>query len=52
MIDGPDGGMKIAYFDTGIETSPNAVDREVHDAEIEAMRVRALQLFPSLSGPL
>jgi sarcosine oxidase len=52
MIDGPDGGMKIAYFDTGIHTSPNAVDREVHSAEVEAMRVRALQLFPALSGPL
>ena len=52
MIDGPDGGMKIAYFDTGIETSPNAVDRAVHGAEVEAMRLRALQLFPSLSGPL
>ena len=52
MIDGPDGGMKIAYFDTGIETSPDAVDREIHDAEVDAMRVRALQLFPALTGPL
>ena len=41
MVDGPDGEMKIAYFDTGIETSPTAIDREVHDAEIGAMHVRA-----------
>ena len=52
MIDGPHGGMKIAYFDTGIETTPTAVDREVHDAEIEAMRVRAVPLLPALTGPL
>ena len=52
MMDGPEGGMKVAFFNTGVETSPTAVDREVHEAEIEAMRVRALQLFPALTGPL
>ena len=52
MIDGPDGGLKLAFFDTGIETTPATIDRTVHASEVDAMRRRALELFPAVTGPL
>jgi monomeric sarcosine oxidase len=50
MTEGPEGGMKLAFFRKGIETTPETIDREVHDLEKTEMRRRALQLFPHLTG--
>jgi sarcosine oxidase len=53
MVDGPDGGLKLAFYrqNTGT-TTPQTIDRTVHPEEVEAMRRRARQLFPHLTGRL
>jgi sarcosine oxidase len=53
MIDGPKGGLKLAFYRQNIgTTTPGSIDRTVHPDEVGAMRRRALQLFPHLTGPL
>jgi sarcosine oxidase len=50
-IDGPDGGVKVAFFRKGIECTPDTIDRTVHPHEIEAMQTRVRQTVPGLDGP-
>lgn len=50
-IDGPDGGVKTAFFRRGRVCTPETIDRTVHAAEIDEMRSRVTQLLPSLDGP-
>lgn len=50
-IDGPTGGVKVAFFRKGIACTPDTIDRDVHAAEIDEMRRRATQLLPALDGP-
>ncbi|MCT7660094.1 N-methyl-L-tryptophan oxidase [Mycobacterium deserti] len=50
-IDGPDGGVKVAFFRKGIVCTPETIDREVHDREIAEMRSRVSELLPALDGP-
>ena len=52
MVDGPAGGLKLAFFNTFALAEPDAVDRVVTEVETEATRERARQLFPHLTGPL
>lgn len=53
MIDGPEGGVKLAFYRQNVgTTTPDAIDRTVHADEVDAMRRRAVQLFPHLTGPL
>jgi monomeric sarcosine oxidase len=53
MIDGPDGGLKLAFYRQNVGfTTPETIDRTVHADEVDAMRRRAVQLFPYLTGPL
>lgn len=52
MTDGPDGGFKLGYFHLGTPTTADTVDRVVAPEENEAMRARARQLFPHLTGPV
>jgi sarcosine oxidase len=47
-IDGPDRGAKVAFFRRGQECTPDTIDRQVHDAEIEAMRARVGQVLPGM----
>jgi sarcosine oxidase len=49
-IDGPDGGAKVAFFRRGGVTTPETIDREVHDDEIRAMADRARRNLPDLPG--
>lgn len=49
-IDGPDGGVKVAFFRKGQECTPETIDRVVHAHEIDAMRDRVTELLPALSG--
>jgi sarcosine oxidase len=53
MIDGPDGGLKLAFYrqNHGL-TTPETIDRTIHAPEVAAIRHRARQLFPHLTGPL
>ncbi|MVU83331.1 N-methyl-L-tryptophan oxidase [Nocardia sp. ET3-3] len=50
-IDGPDGGVKTAFFRKGIRCTPDTIDRTVHPAEIDEMRTRVGELLPALNGP-
>ncbi|WP_305783187.1 N-methyl-L-tryptophan oxidase [Symbioplanes lichenis] len=43
-------GAKIAFFRRGQVTTPETIDREVHDDEVAAMAARARQHFPQLPG--
>lgn len=52
MIDGADGGLKLGYFRRAAETTPQTIDRTVHEHEVVEMRRRALELFPRLTGSL
>ena len=47
-IDGPDRGAKVAFFRGGQECTPDTIDRQVHDEEIEAMRQRVASVLPGL----
>jgi len=49
-IDGPDGGAKVAFFRRGVVTTPETIDREVHDEEIAAMAARTRRNLPDLPG--
>jgi sarcosine oxidase len=49
-IDGPDGGVKVAFFRKGQECTPENIDRVVHPEEISAMRDRVTELLPALTG--
>ncbi len=51
MIDGPDGGAKVASEDYLQETSPDRVEREVTQAEIERIYNKYVRdHFPALSS--
>jgi sarcosine oxidase len=50
-IDGPGGGVKVAFFRKGAECTPETIDRVVHDREIAEMRERVGELLPALDGP-
>ena len=53
MMDGPAGGLKLAFYRQNIGlTTPDTVDRTIHAEEVDAIRRRAVQLFPGLTGPL
>ncbi|GAA3226473.1 N-methyl-L-tryptophan oxidase [Pseudonocardia petroleophila] len=51
-IDGPRGGVKVAFFRRGTDADPDALDRVVTDAEVDEMRARVADTLPSLVGPL
>jgi sarcosine oxidase len=50
-IDGPRGGVKVAFFRKGVVCTPDTIDRIVHDHEIREMRDRVAELLPALDGP-
>lgn len=49
-MDGPDGGVKTAFFRRGAVADPDALDRSVSAAEIEDMADHAGRLLPTLPG--
>jgi sarcosine oxidase len=49
-IDGPDGGVKVAFFRRGIPTTPETLDTQVHDDEIRGMAFDAGLRLPDLPG--
>lgn len=50
-IDGPGGGVKVAFFRKGIVCTPETIDRTVHEREIAEMRDRVARVLPALDGP-
>ncbi len=49
-IDGPGGGVKVAFFRKGVACTPETIDRAVHAREIEEMTARVTELLPALAG--
>jgi sarcosine oxidase len=49
-IDGPRGGMKVAFFRKGTPCTPDTIDRAVHAHEIGEMTARVTELLPALTG--
>ena len=50
-IDGPGGGVKVAFFRKGVVCTPETIDRTVRDQEIAEMRDSVGQVVPALDGP-
>ena len=50
-IDGPRGGVKVAFFRKGVVCTPDTIDRVVHEQEIAEMREEVTRLLPALDGP-
>jgi sarcosine oxidase len=49
-LDGPDGGVKTAFFRRGSVTTPEAIDRVVHPDEIAFMAERLDAFAPGMPG--
>ncbi|GGZ09138.1 N-methyl-L-tryptophan oxidase [Streptomyces poonensis] len=49
-IDGPDQGAKVAFFRKGGITTPETIDRTVHDHEVAEMAERMSRCIPDLPG--
>jgi sarcosine oxidase len=49
-IDGPDGGVKVAFFRHGVETTADTIDRDVHPDEVAAMAAAMARHVPRLPG--
>ncbi|GAA1464316.1 N-methyl-L-tryptophan oxidase [Williamsia maris] len=50
-IDGPGGGVKVAFFRKGRTCSPDTIDRVVGEDETAQMLDRVRQLLPGVRGP-
>jgi sarcosine oxidase len=50
-IDGPGGGVKVAFFRKGVVCTPETIDRTVRENEITEMRDRVARVVPALDGP-
>ncbi|MFD7924130.1 N-methyl-L-tryptophan oxidase [Streptomyces sp. NPDC059740] len=49
-IDGPGLGAKVAFFRKGTPCTPDTIDRDVHDGEVQAMAAHLAPHLPSLPG--
>jgi sarcosine oxidase len=49
-IDGPRGGVKVAFARKGIPCTPDTIDRVVHAQEIGELTARVKELLPTLAG--
>lgn len=49
-IDGPRGGVKVAFFRKGVVCTPDTINRVVHVREISEMTTRVTELLPALTG--
>jgi sarcosine oxidase len=49
-IDGPRGGVKVAFAGAGVACTPDTIDRVVHDREVDELTARVAELLPALAG--
>jgi sarcosine oxidase len=49
-IDGPRGGVKVAFAGAGVACTPDTIDRVVHASEIGELTARVAELLPALAG--
>lgn len=50
-IDGPGGGVKVAFARNGGACTPETIDRTVYPQEISRITARVAGLLPALNGP-
>ncbi|QBI55183.1 N-methyl-L-tryptophan oxidase [Streptomonospora litoralis] len=50
--DGPEGGVKTAFFRRGSPCTPETLDRRIHPEEIAAISAHLADRIPELPGPL
>jgi sarcosine oxidase len=51
-IDGPDGGVKAAFFRRGVVTTPETIDREVRPEEAATIAEHLRTFLPTMPGRL
>ena len=51
-IDGPTGGIKVAIHGSSIECTPQNVDREIHDSDLQNILADLQARIPTLTGDL
>ncbi|MEU5909110.1 N-methyl-L-tryptophan oxidase [Micromonospora sp. NPDC047527] len=49
-IDGPQGGVKVAFFRHGEPCTPDTIDRRVRPTEVREMSERLATILPTLAG--
>ncbi|GGM17500.1 N-methyl-L-tryptophan oxidase [Nakamurella endophytica] len=49
-IDGPGGGVKVAFYRNGRPADPDRLDRDIHSDEVEQMRRHLAGTVPALAG--
>jgi sarcosine oxidase len=49
-LDGPAGGVKVAFFRGGQTCTPDTIDRHVHDHEVRAMAAHVAARIPAIPG--
>ncbi|MGI5247138.1 N-methyl-L-tryptophan oxidase [Dactylosporangium sp. CA-139066] len=49
-LDGPDGGIKVAFFRGGEATTPETIDRSIRPAEIEEVAAHLATRVPAAAG--
>lgn len=49
-VDGPGGGVKVAFFRAGGPADPDRLDREIHADEVEHMRTELARCLPRAAG--
>ena len=47
---GPGGGVKVAFYGPGVAATPETIGREIHPAEIAAIRRHVAAHIPALAG--
>ncbi|WP_027140606.1 MULTISPECIES: N-methyl-L-tryptophan oxidase [Pseudofrankia] len=51
-LDGPDGGVKVAFFRRGEATTPDTIDRRIRPDEVEVMATHLAERLPDAAGRL
>lgn len=49
-VDGPGGGVKVAFFRSGSPADPDSLDREIHPEEVQRMRAVLERCLPRERG--
>ncbi|OBH40966.1 N-methyl-L-tryptophan oxidase [Mycobacterium mantenii] len=49
-LDGPRGGVKVAFARNGTACTPETIDRVVHEREISEIQARVAEVLPALAG--
>ncbi|WP_109488254.1 N-methyl-L-tryptophan oxidase [Occallatibacter savannae] len=51
-IDGPNGGIKVAIHGSDLSCTPDTVDRQIHDADVQQIIVSLQGRIPAIAGDL